>query len=247
MKHERLILICLPYAGGSSYTYKVFEPFLDSRISVFSPELPGRNRRLEEACLRDAHDVTDDLFTSCHHVLQHPYMIYGHSMGALLAYLLTKKILAQGFQPPLHLICTGRGGPSVPPREEVRYLRPKTEFYKCLQKLGGITDDLLANESYMSFFEPILRADFEVVETYTHVPAAPLSVPITVVTGTDEEITPEEAATWRFETHGHVDIHTLPGDHFFINSRAADVCRIINQIKHINDLSHARENVISKA
>ncbi|HVU94507.1 MAG TPA: alpha/beta fold hydrolase [Puia sp.] len=240
MKLDLPLMIALPYAGGSAYAYKAFEPYIGESVRMICPELPGRASRLLEPFLLSANAMTEDLFDHCHSLFQKPYILFGHSMGALLGYLLAKKALQNGYPPPRHLLLTGRGAPSVPPRKAPRYPLPKKEFYATLKELGGIQDDMLNNTAYMSFFEPLLRADFQVVETYTHAASTLLPIPITLVTGEDEDILPEEIAAWQEESQYPIHRFSLPGNHFFLFDHPKEFGNIIHRI--INHPFHEREN-----
>src|SRR5690606_40893251 len=97
-----------------------------------------------------------------------PYAIYGHSLGSLLTYLVTIRIIREGLNKPVHLFVSGRGGPSIPRKEPPTSELPRPAFINKLRELGGFPDDLLNDEDVMNFFEPILRSDFRGVETYQY-------------------------------------------------------------------------------
>ena len=235
MVPKPVTLICLPYAGGSSYAFGPLLPLFDPAIRPFCPELPGRGRRTAEPCMFFADQLVTDILASCRHLLQTPYMIYGHSMGALLGYLLAKRIAGAGLPQPFHLIFTGRAGPSAPRRGELRYRQPTVDFYNTLRKMGGVSEDLLRNRDYMEFFEPVLRADFQLVETWEWAPSPRLKIPITIITGSEEDITPEDACCWTSESTAPVEIITFPGNHFFIYPNAGALCHKINLLSKNNN------------
>lgn len=220
-------LFCLPYAGGSKYSYRGFERQAPRNMHVVPVELPGRGARSHEPLLTDLHALTEDVYAQIRERLNEPYALYGHSMGALLAYLLTRKILTQNVPAPLHLFCTGAGGPSRLLDEPPRYGLPRPAFIAKIRELGGSPDEVLNNELLMNFFEPILRADFEAVDTYTYQPAEPFDIPVSVLTGLSERVTRDEALLWQQETTRKLYLRHLPGNHFFIFDYQTEILEII--------------------
>jgi surfactin synthase thioesterase subunit len=138
-------------------------------------------------------------------------------MGGLICYLVTRKLIENNHKPPVHLFITGTSGPSSLSRStRNRHLLPKAEFIQELKDLDGIPDEILQNEELLSYIEPILRTDFKTCETYQHQEFSPLNIPITVITGTEEDIEVEDIYLWQKETEHKVDFRQIPGKHFFI-------------------------------
>ncbi len=106
---QKITLYCLPYAGGHSLSYRDFQANVAENILIKPLELPGRGKRIKEPLLTNLETMVDDLFQQIQNELNDkPYAIYGHSMGTLLGYLLTKRILNAGKPAPLHLFVSGR-------------------------------------------------------------------------------------------------------------------------------------------
>lgn len=217
----------LPFAGGNKYSYRPFMEAAPEGIQVLPLELPGRGSRFREPLLLDMHHVTDDFYAQITPWLHEPYALYGHSMGTLAAYLLIQRILAEGHNPPLHLFVSGGAPPALLRIDDKRYLLPREAFFAKIRTYGGCPDEILRDEEMMKFFEPILRADFQALETYQHQPTLPLSVPITVLLGTDEKTTPSQGLAWGDETVSGVDVHQYPGNHFFIFPHAEEIIQLV--------------------
>ena len=226
---KKLNLYCLPFAGGSKYSYNAFVKSAPKEINVIPIEIPGRGSRFKDPLFTDIQQIADDVFAQIRDGLDVPYAIYGHSMGSLLGYLVTKKIVASGLSHPLHLFFTGASAPSVEKDSVLRYLLPKEEFKAELRELGGSPDEILSDDTLMDFFEPILRADFEAVETYNHQETQPFSIPIHVVIGTDEKVSYEDATKWQEETLSKIKVQQLPGGHFFIFDFVKEIISMISE------------------
>lgn len=221
-------LFCLPFAGGSYYSYFPLEKHINSRISLTPIDLPGHGRRMRESLLSDLDEMCEDVYDQISHQLDSPYAILGHSMGAILGYLLAQKIEARGAPRPVHLFVAGRQGPPVPSRHKDIHLLPKAAFIEHLQQYGGIQNEVLKEKDLLDLFEPILRADFKALN-YNSINETPLASPITVLLGTADTTTYEEAMTWQAVTHTPITLHQFPGGHFFIFNNLKDIGRIVSE------------------
>lgn len=221
----------LPFAGGSSYSYTNFASILPKHLEFRSLEVPGRGTRINDALLKNAHELCDDFFAQLQEdgAFDKPYILFGHSMGALLGFLLLHKIKEENLPLPQHFYASGRGGPSFPDEREQYYLLSDLDFKQKLKELGGSPKEVLEHDTLMDFFLPILRADFELVETYNYTQKEPLNIPITVFIGDKDEATFEEAQAWQEESTQKVQIHVLPGDHFFLFEQASAICSIFDK------------------
>lgn len=225
------LIIALPFAGGNTYSYRNILYNLDNTIDVLCPELPGRGAQSRAELIKDARQLTFLLFSQwiSHLNLRRPYIIYGHSMGGLLAYLLCQHISALGLHSPKHLIISGRESPSCTHSKRKLFSLPSHMFWSEVEKLGGTAQEILQDEELKTFFEPVLRSDFEVVESYRHDEIAPLNVPLSIFYGS-EESTLDKMNSWKKETTKEVMIQELLGNHFFIYNHAAKLSSYINQI-----------------
>lgn len=223
-------LICFPFAGGSAYSYSAYQQFAKQNTKIITLEPPGRGKRIDQAFLPNMQAIADDLYLQVKPLLNEPYAFYGHSMGTLIAYLITKRIVREGLPQPLHIFVSGRMGPSAKETEPHIHNLPQAQFRKKLKEIGGSPDELLADNNLLKFFEPILRSDFKANELYKYEEiTAPFDIPITVMAGKEEKISEEEAMAWQKETTRPIDVHWFEGEHFFILDHAAGIMRIINQ------------------
>ena len=225
---KEVTLFLIPFAGGNKYSFNCFKNLFAKNI-IFSPlELPGRGMRIHEPLKFNIDDLVSDLYLQVKEQLDKPYAFYGHSMGSIVVYLLTKKIMSEGHAHPVHLFLSGRAGPSSTDKTQ-RYLLPKSEFRNELLQLGGMTDDMINDEALMDFFEPILRADFQVIETYQYKFSPPMNIPFTVFMGTSDRASLEEVGFWQKETIMPITLHQFSGGHFFIYDYSKLIADIVSQ------------------
>lgn len=211
-------LICIPFAGGSSYSFQNMVPYVQPDLDLQTVEIPGRGRRMAEPFISDTMLLVQDVVKSIQSLVEpgESYLLFGHSMGALLGFLAIHELRAQGTTLPQHFFCSGANAPTYPKEDETpTYLLPKAAFIEKLRKLGGSPTEVLEHDGLMELFEPILRSDFQIVERYEHVEKQPLDIPMTVLIGTEDKVKPESAELWKNEAKS-VELHILSGGHFFI-------------------------------
>lgn len=220
-------LFCLPFAGGSKYSLQYLKKVLPRSISCHFLEYPGRGNRIKENFAENISEIVNDAYVKIAPLLEKPYAIYGHSMGAKVAYLLAQRIREEGRPAPLHLFISGTDAPSVPNREPLRHLLPKDDFITAVKELGGVPDELLMHEELLEYFEPILRADFKASETYIYKPTTPLDIPLTVMVGDKEDMEEEDILEWQKETLFTMRLYKFSGNHFFIFKHEKEIGKII--------------------
>ena len=226
-------LFCLPHAGGNKYAYRRFVELAPSFVNVIPLEYPGRGERVREAPITDAVNLAKLMVSGIKDRLSTPYAIYGHSMGTLVGYLMVQEIRCAGYPDPKFLFFTGSGGPATRKKDKIRHLMSETEFIAELRSLGGISDEVLNEPEILEFYLPIIRADFQAVETYQHVPFEGLDIPINVVIGREEDVTEEEAGSWQMETKRPLEFMQFDGNHFFIFQHTDQIMKLItNKILH---------------
>jgi surfactin synthase thioesterase subunit len=193
-------LFFFPFAGASKYSFNQLTGLLADGIQAIPIELPGRGTRINEPLLKNIHEMAIDIYDKIRCQLGNQYAFYGHSMGTVLAYLVTKMILADQLIPPKHLFLSGRGGPDSPNKGPIKHLLSKSDFIQELKIMGGIPDEAYEDDLLMEYIEPVLRSDLEAIESYQYQASPPFNIPIMIMTGSEENITMEEVKTWEKET-----------------------------------------------
>ncbi|TDW48167.1 surfactin synthase thioesterase subunit [Flavobacterium sp. 270] len=206
-------IIAFTFAGGNKHSFQIITKNIENFTVI---EYPGRGFRMGEDLITDIDSLIEDLFQKVKSEISQPqdYIIYGHSMGALLGYLLCQKIEELGFQKPAKLVVSGRK-PPVTKRENLFCHLPDNLFWDEVVKIGGIPDELINHQELIEFFTPILKADLTIVEVYKYQKKNKLNIPIDVFYGS-EESTEDEMQGWEEESNEKISITQMKGDHFFI-------------------------------
>ncbi|MFC5286560.1 thioesterase II family protein [Actinokineospora guangxiensis] len=229
-------LLCLPHAGAGASAYRTWGQGLPEEIAACPVQLPGRESRMGETPYDRVEDIADDLAGALFADatgLRTPYALFGHSMGAIVAFALAQRLRERGLPEPVHLFVSGRQAPhlrtSLP---DLRHLGI-TELAAELATLGGTPRQVLDNPDLLGMIAPLLRADFAVNETYRHTGEAALDIPVTAfAAAADPRASVHQVDGWREATAGAFHLHRLPGDHFAVLRQAAFVHRTVAAALH---------------
>ncbi|WP_405987781.1 thioesterase II family protein [Streptomyces sp. NBC_00986] len=222
----RTRLVCLPYAGGSASYYFPVSRALAPSVDVLAVQYPGRQDRRGEPCLEDLHELADLLAGQLRPLLEAEpdtgYALFGHSLGATLAFEVAVRLQEAGLSPSL-LCASGRRAPSRTRNEHVHLLDDEA-LVADMKVLGGDGAQLLDDEELRELVLPYVRSDYKAAETYRYRSRPRLACPLLVLTGDDDpRVTAEEADAWREHTTGAFDLRVFPGGHFFLNSHVPAV------------------------
>ncbi|MEH2537030.1 MULTISPECIES: thioesterase II family protein [unclassified Bradyrhizobium] len=220
-------LLCLPYSGGSAMFYARWRRLLPSWIDVYPVEWPGRGARMDEPLATDPHALAWQLAAELHAQLDAPYALFGHSLGALIAFELAHFLRDRGAPAPAILFASGAEAPAVRDGSKWRLPLSDEALLKELRDLQGTPDEALSNAELMRSALPVLRADFLMCGAYVYRRRHPLSCPVHVFGGADDETSRESLQAWQQETSAEFTLHTLPGHHFFIHTQQAELLGLI--------------------
>lgn len=230
-----MTLFAIPYAGGHSLVYRNLKTLLEPSVMLRALEPPGRGKRVKEKLIPDINQIAENLFDQIRPEIESgtEYALFGHSMGALIAYLTTKIISDNGLPMPVQLFCSGHGAPSVPKidltKDLPKYTASSEIFWSYIDSLGALPPELKEHRELMDYFEPIIRADIQALELYNYKPIdAPLPVCLTVLYGIEDVETPISGLhPWQIESEHPVEFIPFSGGHFGIFDELEKVAKLI--------------------
>lgn len=230
----RLRLFCMPHAGGGAAEYQSWSASLPATVQICPILLPGRETRFSEPHYTDFDRLTEVLVRELRPHLEIPYAVFGHSMGALLAFECVRRLQKSGSPAPLWLFVSGRRAPDGAVDPEPLHTLPDAEFLDRLNRIyRGIPEELLNNPEILDVFLPTIRADVSVVESYRFEEREPLECPISAFAGeTDSSVTWQQLLAWKRQTRRQFAAHIFPGGHFYpreplLRSLSATVSKLI--------------------
>ncbi len=208
-------IIAFPFAGGHKYSFPFLRQLLPAKYDFSVIEYPGRGSRVNEDLISSLKPLLKDVLEGVKkEIPQGDYIIYGHSMGAMLGFLVAKELEKEQLQLPIKLVLSGCVAPSARVAHQLHELEG-IKFWQELANLGGVPKEILQVDTLKSFFEPILRADLNVLSDY-HYHEDILSIPIDIFYGSEEVEDVLKITLWSQETSSLTRIYRLSGNHFFI-------------------------------
>ena len=217
----RVRLLCFPYAGGGASAYGRWQRGLDAHgagVRVMPVQLPGREGRVHERRFTELAALIDDLDEHLDEELSRPHVFYGHSMGALIAYALTRRRQQRGAPLPDALLLGAYRAPHLPAPPIAAPDADDEELTAGLARLGGIPQVLLKYPEFLAAVLPVARDDLSMCrDDVAAEPGVPLPVPLHLFAGAqDRLVSVGEVAAWQRHAGAGCDLRTLPGGHFFI-------------------------------
>ncbi|WP_123678835.1 thioesterase II family protein [Couchioplanes caeruleus] len=228
---EPTALLCVPFAGAGSSFFHPWRELAAGRWRVTSVDLPGRERRILEEPFRNvveaARGVIDDIVADLGP--RTPTVLFGHSLGAVLAYELVHLLTARGV-PVERLIVSGSPGPWTQ-RERRAAGLPDGEFLARVEEFAGFRHEALDHPEMRELILPALQADCEMHEAYVPSVDEPVSVPVCSLRGdSDGLVTAAEARQWQTATTGDFSYVEFPGDHMYLVDQGREILDIIEQV-----------------
>jgi medium-chain acyl-[acyl-carrier-protein] hydrolase len=215
----RLRLFCLPYAGGGASLFRAWAKQFAADVEVCPVQLPGRESRLFETRYRRIGPLVQALVFELGNEFVRPFALFGHSLGALVAYELARWSQSTGASGLAALYVSGHRAPHLPNRHPMIHTLPDDQFVRELRRLDGTPAEVLEDEELRELMLPLLRADFALAETYEHEPGELLDCPVKAFGGRGDWVVAEdEIVAWRACTRGPFSHRMLPGGHFLVDS-----------------------------
>lgn len=229
--NAKVRLFCFPYAGSGASIFRDWHSHLPEQVEVVGIQLPGRENRFSEERFTGLETVVQALRGVISNMADKPCYFFGHSLGALIAFELTRLLQRERLPSPFHLVVSGTPAPQLPRRDEPLHLLDDDSFQKRVAEFNGTPKALLQDAELMTLFVPVLRDDFTICETYRHDDDTLLQCPLTALGGDwDTDVAIEDLAAWSEAAGSGFEYYTFPGDHFFIHPNKAKVGELLASI-----------------
>ncbi|MFO0762832.1 MAG: thioesterase domain-containing protein [Byssovorax sp.] len=220
-------LFCFPCGGVGASPYRDWPTDLGPSIDVCALHPPGREQRRSEPSIADFAPYLDAVTEAVRPLLDRPFALFGHSVGALVAFELARRLRAEGLPAPIHLFASGRHAPQWIIEERAQDLSDP-DFIALLRTLNGLPIAVLDNPELMDVMLPLLRTDCVLHESHVYRDEPKLDVPITALAGEDDPaVTDAQLAAWGAQTTRDFSVVRLPGDHFYLSTQRDALLRLI--------------------
>ena len=238
-REARFQLVCLPQAGGNAWTYRQWAERLPSAIELLAVQYPGHGDRLGEEPHRDFERLRSRIAEHLAPELDRPYALFGHSMGALLAFETGRTLQATEVGPPRHVFLSGYNAPGSPSAVDIStpvHEMNDTQLLERIEALDCTPREILEDQEMRTLLLRMIRADSAVCDSHTLDHRPPLVSPITVLGGTEDPRTSQFGLqAWHEFTSDHFEVRWFKGNHGFLLSEEERVHEmLVNVLLHGN-------------
>jgi len=233
----RFRIFCFPLAGGNASAFQSWPDSFPEDIEICAIQFPGRQHRSGEPPYRRMPLLIHALEKAICPYLDVPFAIFGACTGSLAGYELAQRLQRTISMQPVHLFASCCRAPHMPDRDKPIHGLPEDALWAELDRLGGTPPIVLGNPELKTMLSPVLRADFELAETYHYRSAPPLSCPLTVFGGLEDEIiNRDELEGWRQHTTGPFAVKMVEGGHYLLNSETDELAQALNAVFELRAL-----------
>ncbi|MFN3984811.1 MAG: thioesterase II family protein [Rhodocyclaceae bacterium] len=241
MRPPVIDLLCLPCAGASATMYLRWRRLLPEWIRVVPVELPGRGSRLGEPFVENFDALVARLTDEVAQLAGSRWALFGHSMGALLAYGVVRRLQRASMPPPQVLFVSGSPAPSRRDPDRFAGKDDDVALIADLRKQGGTPDEVFENPELLRITLDTLGADYRLCESFAYRPGTPFHMPMHAFGGRDDDIERERLEAWQAEAGGPFSLHWFDGGHFFIRHHEKSVLQAVvgSLLQHLAGGRHA--------
>ncbi len=225
----RVRLFCLPFAGGGASMYASWAGALGPEVDVVPIQLPGRENRRRERPIDDIEVLAREIVSAVRDLLDRRFALFGHSMGALVAFEVAREMRRQRLPGPTMMFVCAKRAPQLGPDAVPLGRLPDSALLRQLHKQFGldISEDM---KPLIELMLPTIRADICAVDDYRYTEAEPFRFPIVALGGdSDHSVAVAELQGWSVQTVSSFDMRLLPGGHFFVNGSRDRVAAVLRQ------------------
>lgn len=213
----RLRLVCLPHAGGAASFFRSWGGALGADVEVLAARYPGRQDRIAEPALNDMASLADAVSEALPPFFDRPLALFGHSMGASLAYEVALRLEERQGVRPAALFVSAREAPHKVTPKDV-HLRDDEQLAAEVSRLGGADAALLEDPELRDLVLPAIRSDFQVAGTYRAARPVPVGCPVVAYVGDrDPDVTPSDMELWSEIAPSGFSVRVFPGGHFYLD------------------------------
>ncbi len=227
---EKCKLFCFPFAGGDIYTYRLWGKYLDPQIALYAVQLPGRGARFQEPGFTRLEPLIEELAKLFFPELKSPFAFFGHSLGGLIAFELTRYLKRNFSIIPQRVFISSSLPVHLYRNWHHNYHQlSDVDLLKKIESFGGISKQVLEHPDLIEMLLPTVRSDMEILETYQYQNTEKLSCPLHVFSGKDDTlISVAELKEWKQHSSGEFSLKIFPGGHFYLNHKTADFFSSLN-------------------
>jgi surfactin synthase thioesterase subunit len=217
-------LICFHHAGGAASSFRLWRQHANAQLPVYAVQLPGRESKVGEPRLTDIDDVVENLLNELRPVLSGPHILFGHSMGGLIAYRLARRRIELGLLPPQALAVAGCAAPHLAAPSIVIDDVSDLQLAEHLCDINGMRPELLRRPEWLGPLLAVVKDDLRICYSHKYQPAPRLPFPIHAFAGdTDPLVSVDNVAAWQEHTSSDFRMTVVRGGHFLVTENNTEL------------------------
>ncbi len=226
----RARLVCFPHGGGGAQAFRNWPQGLPEWLEVLAINPPGRGARLREPPITGMARMVEDVTGALAPYLDLPFLIFGHSVGALIAFETARALEAQGLR-PLRVLLSGYAGRGMAAGSKALSMASDEELLASIAGLGLLPADAVQSEGLRDVMLPPLRADYALAERHELAGDARIAAPLTVLGGRQDPIAgPDDLEGWRGRTEAEFGVRLFDGGHFYTEAARSELLETVADI-----------------
>lgn len=228
------VIILLHGAGSSSAMYSTWVTRLRSFATVVAPNFPRRAMNMQEDSASHIYDIVNlvakeiSRLDGCR-----PVIIFGHSMGAVVAFELARMLDVLGHSIKGLILAASRAPHDLNNCVMEWHLLPDEDLINRLKELGGTPDEVWQETELHQLILPVVRSDFKILSLYrpdAESIRSSLGVDVQILGGSDDPIVSHSnLQRWAEILDDNVDVSVFCGNHFFIFEHADKIIELIKR------------------
>lgn len=227
-----LRLFCIPFAGGGASAFYSWGKDLPAEIEICSLQLPGHEERHAEPPFTRLEPLIQEVGAALRPYLDLPFALFGHSMGALIAFELARYVRKEYHLLPDHLFVSALRAPQELYQDShISDLPDKAFLEQVVTRYDAVPEAIKNDPEYMSFLLPTIKADFGMIETYVYRKEPPLDCPIATFGGSADRAVPlKSLIAWKEQTTRDFSLRLFNGGHFFLREERTLLLELITNL-----------------
>jgi surfactin synthase thioesterase subunit len=217
MTTDRPTIVCFHHAGGTASAFRDWQRHAGTEVNIRAVQLPGRESRIAEARHSDLGTLVETLVHELNFLLAGPHVLFGHSMGALVAYHLARRRLELGLRKPEALAVAAYAAPHLANVSIAVEAVSDLDLARYLCDIDGMRPELVRRPEWLGPLLAVVKDDLRVCHSHRYTPASPLPFPVHAFGGVDDPlVTEENLAGWRAHTSVEFSLTMVRGGHFLV-------------------------------
>ncbi len=223
-KTAKVLLVCLPHAGSGAHQFRKWQELMGPEVAVLAVQLPGRENRWRQPPATDAEEVVGQLAPALSARLDLPYVVFGHSMGALLGYELARTLGSRHGQWPARFVASACRAPHRQGEDAGSAELSDGQLVAELIRRGVVPEYVARDDRLVRLVVRPLRGDLAICDTYVHTAGELLPCPLSAWRGRDDTgVTRQHIQEWGGYSAAGTTVRTFDGGHLYHLANSQEV------------------------